>query len=185
MTSESATRTEPVVTAVYQPIVELATMSVVGYEALARWTSTQDTVGMDVDDRTRLGFIDWACREAAIAGALDAGLDGEALLFVNVEPRVLGREEPEHAGTLLDPAEQELQLVVELTERDLLSAPGELLAFAERVRRSGWGLALDDVGVHTESLAALPFLEPDVVKLDISLVQHDPTIEQARTLTGV
>ena len=93
--------------------------------------------------------------------------------------------EDEMMTWLHDMAEQELQLVVELTERDLLSAPGELLAFAERVRRRGWGLALDDVGVHTESLAALPFLEPDVVKLDISLVQHDPTIEQARTLTGV
>ena len=79
----------------------------------------------------------------------------------------------------------ELRVVVELTERHLLSRPGELLAFVDWVRRQGWGLALDDVGVDTQSIAALPFLDPDFVKLDMSLVQDDPTPDQARTVTAL
>ena len=170
---------------VYQPIVDLASEQVVGYEALARWTSPDRPGTPDFGDGARLGEIEWASRTAALAGALDAGLDAGTLLFVNVEPRILAHETPNAFLEVLARARQQLRLVVELTERELLSRPRELLEFADQVRDLGWGLALDDVGAHTESLAALPFLDPNVIKLDISLVQNDPSAEQARLLTGV
>ncbi|WP_375499104.1 EAL domain-containing protein [uncultured Jatrophihabitans sp.] len=184
MTSETVPA-EGRVQSVYQPIVELATERVVGYEALARWMSPGLEVAPDFANSADLNEIEWACRTAALAGALDAGLDRGTLLFVNVEPRILARRAPQAFIDVFGRARRDLQIVVELTERDLLNSPGELFAFADLIRRLGWSLALDDVGVHTESLAALPFLDPDVVKLDISLVQNDPTAEQARTLTGV
>ncbi len=184
MTCETATQAVAGVSSVYQPIVELASSTIIGYEALARWTSSTQGAP-DFADGRRLAEVEWACRAAALGGALDAGLDRGTLLFVNVEPRVLGRNRPAAFAEVFDRARADLQLVVELTERDLLGNPRELFAFADRIRGLGWTLALDDVGVHTESLAALPFLDPEVVKLDISLVQNDPTREQARTLLGV
>nr|MDQ3342471.1 EAL domain-containing protein [Actinomycetota bacterium] len=41
-----------------------------------------------------------------------------------------------------------------------------------RLREAGWGIALDDVGAEPASLALLPFVQPDVVKLDLRLVQR-------------
>ena len=41
-------------------------------------------------------------------------------------------------------------------------------------RAAGWGVALDDVGAGPGSLALMPFLRSDVVKLDLHLVQQRP-----------
>ena len=49
--------------------------------------------------------------------------------------------------------------------------PAELLAAVERLRARGWGVALDDVGADHRSLALMPFVRPDVIKLDLRLVQ--------------
>src|SRR5690348_10066399 len=83
--------------AVYQPIVDVETGAVVAYEALAR-----GPVGSDVERpdllfgaaraSRRLDEVDWACRAAAVRGALEAGL--EQTLFVNVEPESLGAPVP-------------------------------------------------------------------------------------------
>lgn len=79
--------------AVYQPIVDLGTGRPVAYEALAR-----GPVGSSLErpDRLlsaaraagRLGELDWACRVAALRGALDAGMTRSVSLFVNIEPEV-------------------------------------------------------------------------------------------------
>jgi hypothetical protein len=52
-------------------------------------------------------------------------------------------------------------------------------------RERGWGVALDDVGANPDSLALLPFIAPDVIKLDLNLIQRTPTHDQARTITAV
>jgi hypothetical protein len=77
------------VRSVYQPIVNLDTTEVVGYEALAR-----GPVGSALERPDRLfatahacGLLtelEWACRAAAVRGALDAKL--RKTLFVNVDP---------------------------------------------------------------------------------------------------
>ena len=36
---------------------------------------------------------------------------------------------------------------------------------ASWIRDQGWGIALDDVGAETASLALMPFLRPDIIKL--------------------
>jgi hypothetical protein len=47
------------------------------------------------------------------------------------------------------------------------------------------GIALDDVGADPRSLALLPVLRPDVVKLDMSLVRDATTRESAAVMTAV
>ena len=59
-------------------------------------------------------------------------------------------------------------MVVELTERALTERPAEVLAAVAWLRERGCGIALDDVGVDERSLALMPFLAPDVIKLDMS-----------------
>lgn len=72
-----------------------------------------------------------------------------------------------------------------MTERAILTRPAALLAAVEFARERGWGMALDDVGVNPESLAMVPFVRPDVVKLDMSLVQGDVGPDLAYVATAV
>ena len=79
----------------------------------------------------------------------------------------------------------ELRVVLEITERALGARPAELLRTVERVRALGWGVALDDVGAETMSLAFMPLLRPDVVKLDLRLVQERPGPAIAEIMNAV
>jgi len=171
----------------YQPIVDLHDRSVVGFEALARWPELQCTpdVAFAAARRAgRVGELDWACRIAAVEGALAAGLGRNGTLFVNVEPAVLGGI-PEHVHPWLDLAQRALRPMVEITERALVSRPAALLMSVARIRDRGWGVALDDVGAEPASLAMLPLVRPDVVKLDLGLVQRRPGPEQMQVVAAV
>ncbi|MBI5087733.1 MAG: EAL domain-containing protein [Actinobacteria bacterium] len=172
----------------YQPIVDLTSGEVVGYEALARWPDVPGTnpeavfAAARLDGRT--AELDWTCRLAALEGALSFGLGRERVLFVNVEPEALGTAVPADAR-VLDAAHRDLRVVLELTERALMRRPAELLRVVQWARSHGWGIALDDVGADPASLALLPFLAPDVIKLDMSLVRHRPTPDQASIMAAV
>lgn len=178
------------VRAVYQPIVDLATGRPVAYEALAR-----GPVGSPLErpDRLlavarragRLGELDWACRLAALRGALEAGMTRSVSLFVNVEPDVTHAPPTGRAFAAVREASGVLDVVVEVTERSLVVAPAELLGMVSAVRATGWGIALDDVGAEMASLALMPFLQPDVIKLDLSLVQERPSADVAAIVSAV
>jgi EAL domain-containing protein (putative c-di-GMP-specific phosphodiesterase class I) len=134
----------------------------------------------------RLTELDQACQYAAAAGARVGGLRAPWTLFVNVEPEsapatVLASVIDE--GT--NPRWVDCQVVVELTERALIADPTELLALVARIRDRGWGIALDDVGANPDSLALLPLLQPDVIKLDLSLVQRRPSADIAAIVSAV
>ncbi|GAA2064120.1 EAL domain-containing protein [Williamsia deligens] len=164
----------------FQPIVDLATREVLGYEALARWPdvpgATPDAVFDAAAAAGTLLDLDWICRRAAVEGALDGGLRRPLTLFVNVEPRALGPMPrwrlPEERFREI--AASELQIVVEFTERELLADPAAVMAAIDWAREFGCGIALDDVGVNPDSLTLLPLVLPDVVKLDRGVVV-DPT----------
>ena len=164
------------VRSVYQPIVDLETGAVVAYEALARGPEGSplelpDLLFAAATEAGRLADLDWACRAAAVTGALDSGLHAGVALFVNVEPEALGSECPEHLRAGLLDAADRLRVVVEITERALFVDPASLLRRVEAIRGLGWGIALDDVGADPASLALLPVIAPDVVKLDMALIQ--------------
>jgi hypothetical protein len=107
-----------------------------------------------------------------VDGALANGIEGSLTLFMNIEPDACGFGPLPAMGN-------GLRGVVELTERILTSRLPELLPAVQRARGEGWGVALDDVGADTRSLALMPLLRPDVIKLDLSLVQEQPTPEIA------
>lgn len=166
-------------TCAYQPIVDLDDGRVVAYEALVRGPAGTELARPDqlFAAAEREGLVvelDWACRAAAARGALAAGLDRSTHLFVNVEPRALRAPVPERFVAELAEATRRLRLVVEVTERALVHDPAAMVAALRAMRAAGLGIALDDVGADPGSLALLPFVEPDVIKLDLRLV-HDRT----------
>ncbi len=61
-------------------------------------------------------------------------------------------------------------MVFEFVERDLDADVTTVLNAADDVRNNAWGVALDDVGAMDSSLALMPLVRPDVVKLDRGLL---------------
>jgi diguanylate cyclase (GGDEF)-like protein len=174
---------------VYQPIVELDSGRVMAYEALARGPvgplERPDLLFAAAREAGRLAELDELCRVAAFRGAVDHDLLAPLTVFVNVEPEVLDSAPLDDLLAIAETAPGDLRVVLEITERALAARPAELLRTVERVRELGWGLALDDVGADSMSLAFLPLLAPDVVKLDLRLVQDRPGPAIAEIMNAV
>jgi len=153
-----------------QPIVSWSNQTIFGYEVLLR--TEEATLGSPLD------FVDAAERldrtqelgraiRAAIAGALRAGAPPTPV-FVNLHPSDL--EDPEllsDDGALTPFARH---VVLEITERAPLDQIRLLASRVRRLRELGYRIALDDLGAGYAGLASFAQFEPDVVKIDMSLV---------------
>jgi len=160
-----------------QPVLELATMTVVGQEALARFGGRIPTdrwfraavlhgVGADLERITL---------ERAL-GALPVVPAGQ-FLAINASPAAL---HDERILELLDKCDLS-RLVVEITEHDAVNDYGLTREALSVLRRRGARIAVDDVGAGFASLRHVLLLQPDVVKLDTSLTRdvHDNARQQA------
>ncbi|GGI03277.1 EAL domain-containing protein [Egicoccus halophilus] len=169
----------------FQPIVDLRTGAVVAYEALTRGPAGSplerpDRLFAAAGEERLLAELDTACLRTAFANAARVGFGAGMGLFVNVEPRTL-----DSARSLAEEPVPDALVVVELTERALLARPADLLHTVALARRRGWAVALDDVGADPRSLALLPIVQPDLVKLDLRLVQDQPDRHTAAIATAV
>lgn len=173
----------------FQPIVELDDGTVVAYEALSRGPAGGPSERPDVlfEQARRAGLLpqlDELCRHVAVTSAVRAGLHAPLSLFLNVEPDALGTGSLDALPELVREA-RGMQVVLELTERALAQRPAQLLATVRRLRAAGWRIALDDVGADDMSLAFMPLVRPDIVKLDLRLVQRRPGPAVAEIMNAV
>jgi EAL domain-containing protein (putative c-di-GMP-specific phosphodiesterase class I) len=181
---------ERAVQPVFQPLVDLDNRHVLGYEALVR-----GPMGSALESpaalfgaawRTgRVAELDWACRAAAFTEAVGGGLAPPLTLFVNVELVSLGVACPDDLKAAIELGKSRLRVVVEVTERAVAGDPARLLATVAQAREAGWGVALDDIGAAPASLAVLPFVRPDVLKLDMRLLRGRTTAEAAHIVNSV
>lgn len=164
------------ITPVYQQLVDLRSGLVVGFEALARGprgSALENPGALFRAARAagKLRQLDWTCRTLAVRGALGGKLVPPLSLFLNCEPDMIGtRVSADFAESWARARLGSLPLIFEVTERAVLDRPAQLLRAVDHIREFGWGVALDDVGNNPESLALLPFVEPDVIKLDMGLL---------------
>lgn len=174
---------------VYQPIVDVESGLTVAFEALARGPrghslERPDALFAAARAEGAVADLDLACREAAVRGARCAGLADPASLFINVEPASLAAASDAGEGWA-NRAASDPHIVVEITERDVVADPVGLLRFVAAMRERGFGIALDDVGADSASLAMMPLLRPDVIKLDLRLVQQRPDRQVAEIFSAV
>jgi EAL domain-containing protein (putative c-di-GMP-specific phosphodiesterase class I) len=174
----------------FKPLFDLQHGHVLGYEALAR-----GPMGSALESPAalfgaawragRVGELDWVCRAAAFTGAVGGGLVPPMTLFVNAKPVTLGEACPDDLRPAIELGQERLRVVVEVTERAVAGDPARLLGTVAQAREAGWGVALDDVGAAPASLAVLPFVRPDVIKLDLRLLQGRTTAEAAHIINSV
>lgn len=149
---------------VFQPIMELESRTIVGYEALTRFADGTPP-DRQFTDAERIGMaheLELVTLNSAIASS--SVLRDGCWLSVNVSPSVL--VELAH-GTF---AELDRPIVVEITER---SAIEDYAAVRSALEALGHGirLAVDDAGAGFASLRHIIELRPEFVKLDMRLVR--------------
>ena len=152
----------------YHPIVVASTREIFGYEALARGqmrTLRSPEVMFDVAAEADLIWeLSRLCRARALEG-MNTRLAPGQLLFLNVDP---------HDFT--DPAftEQEVtdpsRVVIEITERTAIKDYPKFRERLKAFRAMGYRFAVDDAGSGYAGLGSIANLEPDFIKLDISLI---------------
>ncbi|MEW5811296.1 MAG: EAL domain-containing protein [Actinomycetota bacterium] len=170
----------------FQQVVSLPDGAIVGYEALARWPALDGRGPTDVFAHAtatgQLDALDEQCIHSAAREALDGAWRPGMLLLINCEPTTAIDSTVTGA---LAVAAAAFDVVFEFTERGLLTNPQALLAKVAILRDQGFKIAMDDLGAHTDSLALLDIIEPEILKLDLNLVQRHFNRVQARTIAGV
>jgi diguanylate cyclase (GGDEF)-like protein len=152
------------ITPVYQPLVELATGRIVGYEALARfsernpeaWFNQAAACGLSVE-------LEGAALRAALKhGDRPAG----TYLSLNCSPSAIS------SGRVRNILPDDLsEYVIEITEHELASEDGALEQGLMELRGRGARIAVDDAGAGYAGLKQVMRVQPDIIKLDRSLIE--------------
>jgi EAL domain-containing protein (putative c-di-GMP-specific phosphodiesterase class I)/AmiR/NasT family two-component response regulator len=155
---------------VFQPIVALETGEVVGFEALARFESEPPrSPGAWFAEATTLGWaldLEIAAVEAAIS-SVDR-LPPSAFVAFNVSPASIVASRLQETVARVPLA----RVVVEITEHAPIADYPTLRSVLATLRANGARLAVDDVGAGHASLRHILQLDPDLIKLDVSLTRE-------------
>ena len=152
----------------YHPIVVATTREIFGYEALARGqlrTLRSPEVMFDVAAEADLIWeLSRLCREKALEG-MSTRLEAGQLLFLNVDPHDFSDPAFTEQG-VTEPS----RVVIEITERTAIKDYPKFRERLKAFREMGFRFAVDDAGSGYAGLGSIANLEPDFIKLDISLI---------------
>jgi EAL domain-containing protein (putative c-di-GMP-specific phosphodiesterase class I) len=155
----------------YQPIVAWPAEQVYGYEALVRsFDPDLPRPGMLFDAAERLGRIQdlgQRIRDAVAVSATAAPPDAQ--LFINLHALDLLNDRLYSKDSPLAPLAS--RVVLEITERASLHRIDDLKSRVRALRDLGYRIAVDDLGAGYSGLSSFSQLEPDVAKLDMSLIR--------------
>ncbi len=169
---------------VYQPLYELGSGQLKGFEALSRWNHPElgaispatfvpiaEESGMIIE-LTR-GIVEDACRQLR-TWQTDNPAFADLSVHVNVaakdvaDPDFVTRVKSALHATGLQPQ----HLVIELTENILMAQLSAAMETLTSLRELGIGLSVDDFGTGYSSLSHLSVLPIDSLKIDMSFVRN-------------
>jgi diguanylate cyclase (GGDEF)-like protein len=164
---QSVIDSDDALTPVFQPIVELATGRVAGYEALTRFTGAEPARAPDLwFAQARRCGLGPSLEAKALAVALSVpDRPAGTFLSLNVSPAALVSAEVRSAlpTDLSD-------IVIELTEDEVFSSDIGLDATLSELRDRGARIAVDDAGAGYAGLQQVVRIAPEILKIDRSLI---------------
>ena len=154
----------------FQPIIDINAKKIFAYEALLR-TDEESLRRTDIFIATaerldKVHLLGRTVRTAVARAAADAPTD--VLFFVNVHGLELTDEDLFSADSAL--ADYAKRVVLEITERTGID-PAAGPTRVAMLRKLGYRIAVDDLGAGYAALGALATLEPEIVKLVMSLIR--------------
>ena len=168
----------------YQPIVLWSAQRVFAYEALLR--SREPTLPSPtaiLDAAERLNRVHELGRSIRRAVAMDiAGFPEPTQVFVNLHP--LDLLDDDLVGGTCPLSEHSRRVVLEITERAPLDGMRDIRPRIAALRALGYRIAIDDLGAGYAGLTSFAHLEPDIVKIDRSLVQDIGSDRTKQMLLG-
>ncbi|RBY79499.1 hypothetical protein DQ240_22675 [Blastococcus sp. TF02A-26] len=180
----------------YQPVVDLGTGRVTGFEALARWQHparglVSPAAFIPLAEETDLiltigrQILEHACAEVAAWQRAHPAAD-LLTLSVNLSARQLGHPDlAEHLRTALTSSRlSPAQLTLEITETVVMSDPAAAADQLQALAAQGIHLAIDDFGTGYSSLAYLQRFPLRTLKIDRSFVEPLDTNPDAVVLAG-
>ncbi len=169
----------------FQPLIELSSGRVAGFEALARWDNSKghsvsptEFIPIAEDSGLIVPLGQWAIGKAAEVLAewdrQNGGTVVDAYFSVNVSAIQLVRDD---VATVVRQALEKHRiggerLMIELTESAIIGDPDLALSVLSELKALDARVAMDDFGTGYSNLAYLQRLPIDVLKIDRSFVEH-------------
>ena len=164
----------------YQPKLDLATKSIVGAEALARWThpekgpiAASEFVAAAEQNNRIAKLTDFVLDQAIKAAAEINRKDGEFEVAVNMSARLMSDKQflLRLSAALARHGLAPRHLTLELTETAALASAGEGLAMIGQLRDMGVRISIDDYGTGMSTLDYLKRVPASEIKIDQSFVR--------------
>ncbi|MBR4223405.1 MAG: EAL domain-containing protein [Oscillospiraceae bacterium] len=159
----------------FQPIYSLNTQKYIGLEALARGSSDGEIIPpIPIFEHARhtgrLSELDRICREKAMMSFSRQGSAPQ--LFLNFDADILNSKPP-LKGEILRAAQDNhilpQNIIIEVDQSKVTDI-FDLMMFVDYYRSRGFLIALDNVGAGAETIDHVMFINPDVIKIDRSVV---------------
>jgi EAL domain-containing protein (putative c-di-GMP-specific phosphodiesterase class I)/GGDEF domain-containing protein len=183
------------ITIVLQPIFDPSRSRIVAYEALTRGPEDSPlhaplALFEVAAEAERLPELDRLCLSEAMEHFVELNLPGQ--LFLNITPVALVRYVafgPSLEDMASDAGIDPLRVVMEVTEDGVASDVSQLRRAVDKLRQSGFGFAIDDLGAGFAGLRLWAELRPDYVKIDryfVSQLHQDATrVEFVRSMMDI
>ncbi|MBO1518122.1 EAL domain-containing protein [Oceanisphaera pacifica] len=158
----------------YQPIIDLHTNTIMGWEALARFYTTDNTPirpdwvfeALHADELC-LFNIEYQMKKLQLAHA-----PKEGLLFLNIDPHAFAVFGDHQSNPLLALLVDKHDVVIEIIENTDANDARHSSAMSHAFKKQGLLMALDDVGDSNSMLSFEVLLHMDYLKLDRSWLTH-------------
>jgi EAL domain-containing protein (putative c-di-GMP-specific phosphodiesterase class I) len=167
---------------VYQPIFDLTRAVVIGFESLARFTTTPmrspdawfaDAAAVGLDVQLEMKVIEQALQSFT---SLPSGV----FVGFNVSPNIVLNGQLEHAfeAVPLD------RIVLEINEHMSIREYDEIGKALQPLRKQGLRISVDDTGDGLNSYKHILNLKPDIVKIPMSLTRNIDSDAARRALAA-
>ncbi|MCB9988603.1 MAG: EAL domain-containing protein [Rhodospirillales bacterium] len=185
----------------YQPIIDLATGDIVGFESLMRWTHPEQgfiSPGIFIPIAEKTGLIveasKWALKESCEAlKRIEGKVSTSRPLYMSVNFSSHDFAEETFVTNVLSTIKnsglKNEQIKLEITERLLIQQPDNAKETLKACRKEGIGISIDDFGTGYSSLSYLYFFPIETLKIDQSFIRsmyrEERSLELVKSIVGL